>query len=114
MPSNKKYYVAVSNKKYYGIEPLMEEYSIAAQIWRLSSIDMCELARNSVLMSGHSDEVKKAWLGQQYKEPGISGNNIRRTNVPNIRIAYRYGVLCEELHSIKLAYHNRHEFLQKK
>ena len=32
-------------------EPLMEEYSIAAQVWKLSSCDMCELARNSVLMS---------------------------------------------------------------
>ncbi|CAF4357223.1 unnamed protein product [Rotaria sp. Silwood2] len=85
----------------------MEEYSIAAQIWKLSSIDMCELARNSVLMSGHSDQVKKAWLGQQYKEPGLSGNNICRSNVPNIRIAYRYEVLCEELQLIKLAHHNR-------
>ncbi|MEE6528578.1 hypothetical protein FKM82_031068, partial [Ascaphus truei] len=33
-------------------EPLMEEYSIATQVWKLSSCDMCELARNSVLMSG--------------------------------------------------------------
>lgn len=31
-------------------EPLMEEYSIATQVWKLSSCDMCELARNSVLM----------------------------------------------------------------
>lgn len=30
----------------------MEEYSIAAQVWKLSSCDMCELARNSVLQSG--------------------------------------------------------------
>ena len=35
----------------------MEEYSIAAQVWKLSSCDMCELARNSVLMSGFSDRV---------------------------------------------------------
>lgn len=33
-------------------EPLMEEYSIAAQVWKLSSCDMSELARNSVTMSG--------------------------------------------------------------
>jgi len=39
-------------------EPLMEEYSIAAQVWKLSSTDMCELARNSVLMSGFSDTVR--------------------------------------------------------
>jgi len=38
-------------------EPLMEEYSIAAQVWKLSSADMCELARNSVIMSGFPNEV---------------------------------------------------------
>ena len=39
-------------------EPLMEEYSIATQVWKMSSCDMCELARNSVLMSGFSNEVR--------------------------------------------------------
>lgn len=39
-------------------EPLMEEYSIAAQVWKLSSCDMCELARNSVLMSGFPHKVQ--------------------------------------------------------
>ena len=36
----------------------MEEYSIAAQVWKLSSCDMCELARNSVLMSSFDHEVR--------------------------------------------------------
>uniref|UniRef100_A0A8C9RU62 AMP deaminase n=2 Tax=Scleropages formosus TaxID=113540 RepID=A0A8C9RU62_SCLFO len=40
-------------------EPLMEEYSIAAQVWKLSSCDMCELARNSVLMSGFSHKCER-------------------------------------------------------
>ena len=35
----------------------MEEYSIAAQVWKLSPCDMCELARNSVVMSGFEDKV---------------------------------------------------------
>lgn len=35
----------------------MEEYSIAAQVWKLSSVDMCELARNSVVMSGFPHRV---------------------------------------------------------
>ena len=38
-------------------EPLMEEYSIAAQVWKLSTCDMCEIARNSVLQSGFPHEV---------------------------------------------------------
>lgn len=40
----------------------MEEYSIAAQVWKLSSCDMCELARNSVLMSGFSHKVSIRFL----------------------------------------------------
>lgn len=35
----------------------MEEYSIAAQVWKLSTCDMSELARNSVLMSGFENKV---------------------------------------------------------
>lgn len=35
----------------------MEEYSIAAQVWKLSACDMCELAKNSVMMSSFSHEV---------------------------------------------------------
>ena len=27
-------------------EPLVEEYSVAAQVWKLSAIDLCETARN--------------------------------------------------------------------
>ena len=38
-------------------EPLMEEYSIATQVWKMSSCDMCELARYSVLTSGFSHTV---------------------------------------------------------
>jgi AMP deaminase len=44
----------------------MEEYSIATQVWKLTPVDMCELARNSVLMSGFPNWVKKHWLGTRY------------------------------------------------
>lgn len=40
-------------------EPLMEEYAIAAQVFKLSTCDMCEIARNSVLQSALSDEVTR-------------------------------------------------------
>uniref|UniRef100_A0A8C2K843 AMP deaminase n=2 Tax=Cyprinus carpio TaxID=7962 RepID=A0A8C2K843_CYPCA len=84
-------------------EPLMEEYSIAAQVWKLSSCDMCELARNSVLMSGFSHKTKSHWLGPDYNKEGPVSNDIRRTNVPDIRVGYRYETLCEELHLITQA-----------
>ncbi|XP_064073921.1 AMP deaminase 2 isoform X3 [Vanessa tameamea] len=81
-------------------EPLMEEYSIAAQVWKLSSCDMCELARNSVLMSGFPHEMKQYWLGPNYTKEGVAGNDITRTNVPDIRVSFRYEALLDELTNI--------------
>lgn len=81
-------------------EPLMEEYSIAAQVWKLSSCDMCELARNSVLMSGFPHKMKQYWLGPNYTKEGVAGNDITRTNVPDIRVAFRYETLIDELSNI--------------
>jgi len=81
-------------------EPLMEEYSIAAQVWKLSSCDMCELARNSVITSGFSHHVKQHWLGPNYTREGVAGNDMTRTNVPDIRVCYRYETLITELSNI--------------
>ncbi|KAL0344450.1 UNVERIFIED_CONTAM: AMP deaminase [Sesamum radiatum] len=39
-------------------EPLVEEYSIAASVWKLSPCDLCEIARNSVYQSGFSHALK--------------------------------------------------------
>ncbi|XP_072166234.1 AMP deaminase 2-like [Diadema setosum] len=81
-------------------EPLMEEYSIAVQVWKLTSCDMCELARNSVFMSGFSTDTKNHWLGPNYRKEGPAGNDISRTNVPDIRVAFRHETLCWELKTI--------------
>lgn len=78
-------------------EPLMEEYSVAAQVWKLSSSDLCELARNSVLQSGFEACIKTRWLGHHWYKAGEEGNDISRTNVPSIRLCYRYETLLEEL-----------------
>jgi AMP deaminase len=62
-------------------EPLIEEYSIAAQIWKLSSTDMCEISRNSVLQSGWELQVKRHWLGDKCDIEGPEGNgNIIRAS----------------------------------
>lgn len=78
-------------------EPLLEEYSVATQIYKLTSTDMCELARNSVLQSGWEMEIKRHWLGREFAKPGPAGNVISKTNVPNFRMQYRYETLQEEL-----------------
>lgn len=82
-------------------EPLMEEYSIAAQVWKLSSCDMSELARNSVLMSGFPHEFKQHWIGANYRREGVEGNDIQRTNLPDIRISFRYETLLDELNHLR-------------
>uniref|UniRef100_A0A8C9TJP5 AMP deaminase n=1 Tax=Scleropages formosus TaxID=113540 RepID=A0A8C9TJP5_SCLFO len=82
---------------HYTKEALMEEYAIAAQLWKLSTCDVCEIARNSVLQSGLSHQEKKHFLGANYLKDGPEGNDIRRTNVAQIRMAYRHETLCNEL-----------------
>uniref|UniRef100_A0AAY4DVJ9 AMP deaminase n=1 Tax=Denticeps clupeoides TaxID=299321 RepID=A0AAY4DVJ9_9TELE len=86
---------------HYTKEPLMEEYAIAAQVFKLSTCDMCEIARNSVLQSGLSAQEKTHFLGTGYLKEGPEGNDIRKTNVAQIRMAYRYETLCYELNLIK-------------
>lgn len=81
----------------YTREPLIEEYSVAAQIWKLSNVDMSELAKNSVFMSGFEYELKKNWLGENFYSDGIEGNEIEQTNVPDLRAAYRSDTLKTEL-----------------
>ncbi|TRY88543.1 hypothetical protein DNTS_002827, partial [Danionella cerebrum] len=82
---------------HYTKEALMEEYAIAAQLWKLSTCDVCEIARNSVLQSGLSHQEKKYFLGENYLQDGPEGNDIRKTNVAQIRMAYRHETLCNEL-----------------
>ncbi|QFZ27528.1 putative AMP deaminase [Clavispora lusitaniae] len=81
----------------YTKEPLIEEYSVAAQIYKFSSVDMCELAMNSVKQSGWEWAIKKHWLGKNFAKSGVEGNDIEKTNVPNIRVGYREETLKSEL-----------------
>ena len=78
-------------------EPLMEEYSVAAHVLRLSSVDMCELAKNSVLQSGFEQDLKKRWLGPKCHLPGVAGNDATKSNVPDIREGFRHETLLAEL-----------------
>ncbi|KAG0681903.1 AMP deaminase [Pichia californica] len=80
----------------YTREPLIEEYSVAAQIWKLSNVDMSELAKNSVKMSGFEYELKKHWIGHHFNVESVEGNDIEKTNVPDIRVAYRQETLGTE------------------
>ncbi|PLB36719.1 AMP deaminase [Aspergillus candidus] len=78
-------------------EPLIEEYSVAAQIYKFSAVDMCELAKHSVEQSGFELPLKKRWLGSNCHLPGVAGNNVAKSNVPDIREEFRHETLVQEL-----------------
>ena len=79
---------------HYTKDPLLEEYSVAAQVWKLSPTDQCEIARNSVLQSGWENKYKLHFLGKDYSD-------IRETNLPMIRVIYRQETLDTEVSFIE-------------
>lgn len=46
-------------------------------------------------------QEKTQFLGADYLKEGPAGNDIRKTNVAQIRMAYRHETLCYELNLIK-------------
>ena len=42
-------------------------------------------------------QVKQRWLGSNYLKEGIAGNDINQTNIPDIRVTFRYETLVHEL-----------------
>ena len=44
--------------------------------------------------------MKQFWLGQNYQKEGVAGNDMSRTNIPDIRIAFRYETFLEELSTL--------------
>lgn len=73
-------------------EPLIEEYSIAIQIYKLSSVDSREIALYSVKQCGFEHELKQHW-GYDMHTGEV---NIEKTNVPAPRLAYRRETLAHE------------------
>jgi len=55
----------------------------------MSSADLCEIARYGVLHSGYPHACKKHWVAAEYWRPGPDGNDIHKTNVPNLRLRFR-------------------------
>jgi len=52
---------------------------------------------DSVRMSGFESSTKSKWIGENWRLPGPLGNDIKVTNVPSVRLAYRYEALLSEL-----------------
>lgn len=50
-----------------------------------------------ILLFSSPHQTKQHWLGVNYDEEGPGGNDITKSNVPNIRVSYRHETLVEEL-----------------
>ncbi|MEW5317860.1 MAG: hypothetical protein WDW38_009124 [Sanguina aurantia] len=74
--------------------------SPCVQVWKLSSADLCEIARSGVLHSGFPHACKKHWVAQDYWRAGAEGNDIHKTNVPNLRLRFRHDTHCDEMRMV--------------
>ena len=48
------------------------------------------------MQSGFEHELKIRWLGPCYHIPGVQGNSVAKSNVPDIRERFRYDTLSQE------------------
>eukprot|EP00759_Apiculatamorpha_spiralis_P056833 PhF_6_TR8311/c0_g2_i2/m.12870/K01490/AMPD; AMP deaminase len=86
-------------------QPLVEEYSTAQRLFKLSSTDIAEIARTSVLLSSFDEKFKKEYLGDNYSQ-GIEGNSFAKTCVPHIRLCFREDTLKAEFDILKATLHH--------
>lgn len=91
-------------------EPLIEEYSVVANIYLLNSAELSELCRNSVLSCGFEGWYKREWSGctlypTLYFDETIGGvdlwydvmfDTVLKHNVPLVRRRYRNDNLALE------------------
>ena len=57
--------------------------------------------------------MKQHWLGPNYTREGVAGNDITRTNVPDIRVAYRSETLLDELSNIFKVHQIPHSIIEE-
>eukprot|EP00931_Biecheleriopsis_adriatica_P120200 TRINITY_DN95324_c0_g1_i1.p1 TRINITY_DN95324_c0_g1~~TRINITY_DN95324_c0_g1_i1.p1 ORF type:complete len:744 (+),score=141.55 TRINITY_DN95324_c0_g1_i1:41-2233(+) len=80
-------------------EPLLEEYTIAKQVFDMSMTDMCEIAANSVRQSSFGPPG-----ASQGRVLGVNTNWVLDPavcNIPQRRLSYRQRSMCKELHFLK-------------
>ena len=99
----------------YTLEPLIEEYNVAASIYLLNPTDLCELSRTSILSSGYEGWYKAHWIGVGTKKTPFFKENVGgidnwydtaddtsiKHNVPMIRRRYRKDTFDQEWNFIR-------------
>lgn len=61
-----------------------------------------------------SSQVKGHWIGPEFKRVGIAGNDIEKTNVPDLRVQYRHDALINELSCLFIEHNSIDNYLSNK
>ena len=51
----------------------------------------------------HTLQIKMHWVHKHYWKPGPDGNDIHKTNVPNLRMRFRYDCHTDEMQLVMAA-----------
>ncbi|SCV03870.1 LAMI_0H11606g1_1 [Lachancea mirantina] len=100
----------------YTSEPIIEEFSVAASIYKLNSADLCEFLRNSIVSSGYEGFYKRHWIGvttgrTSFFKDDIGGIDLwydidtetrYRHNVPDMRRTYRRDTFKSEWEFVRM------------
>lgn len=86
-----------------GKDVLMQELCWGTSLLWCNSCQSCQVDKESdskaccFICISFGLQEKQKFLGQNYYKEGPEGNDIRKTNVAQIRMAFRYETLCNEL-----------------
>ncbi|CUG93558.1 AMP deaminase, putative [Bodo saltans] len=81
---------------HHSTSPLTEEYATMMKVGKLTPMDLCEIARNSVLISNFPKEMQRSWLGKNFQPIGSSGNEMALSSLCDFRLQFRHEVLHYE------------------
>eukprot|EP00477_Mikrocytos_mackini_P000351 GAHX01000373.1.p1 GENE.GAHX01000373.1~~GAHX01000373.1.p1 ORF type:complete len:684 (+),score=166.21 GAHX01000373.1:35-2053(+) len=84
-------------------QPLIEEYALARQYYKLTDCDILEIAKNSVRQSGLDCIVKVRRLGMGYDKPRTYSYPTKITGVSSCRYRFREDQLYDEIRFLCLA-----------
>jgi len=76
--------------------PLLEEYSLATQFFKLTECDQFEIARNSCLQSGFINNEREKLLGKNIAFDGMASSDMNFDGISNCRKRFRFDLLYQE------------------
>jgi len=77
--------------------PVASPPPASSSLWKFEFNDLSEIARHSVLQSGFPPSWKEKALGRLYYLSSVLGNDVRKTRLSDIRVAFRFETYHSEV-----------------